>query len=60
MRPLDRSNPFLQLRKLQLQFDGMSWTRVHGCTRLIVRTPDLKRNYNSTLFSPAKCKRVAT
>eukprot|EP00965_Chrysotila_dentata_P039384 1309353-Pleurochrysis_carterae.AAC.1 len=50
-RQLDASNPFLRHRKLQLQFDGMSWTRGHGCTRLIVRTPDLLTEINSTLYS---------
>eukprot|EP00965_Chrysotila_dentata_P100879 3332553-Pleurochrysis_carterae.AAC.2 len=51
LRPLDRSNPFATFRKMQLQFDGMSWTRGHGCTRLIVRLPDLLRELNSPLFS---------
>eukprot|EP00965_Chrysotila_dentata_P159034 5253899-Pleurochrysis_carterae.AAC.2 len=34
LRPLNAANPFLSLRKVQLQFDGISWTRGHGCTRL--------------------------
>eukprot|EP00965_Chrysotila_dentata_P099984 3303797-Pleurochrysis_carterae.AAC.2 len=51
LRQLDASNPFLQQQKVQLQFDGTSWTRGHGCTRLIVRTPDLVNEINSPLYS---------
>eukprot|EP00965_Chrysotila_dentata_P084558 2791235-Pleurochrysis_carterae.AAC.1 len=28
----------------------MSWTRGHGCTRLIVRSPDLLTDLNSPVF----------
>jgi len=51
IRPLDPSNPFLAVRRLQLQFDGMSRTRGHGCTRLIVRSPDLSHEFNSPVCS---------
>eukprot|EP00965_Chrysotila_dentata_P243311 6205349-Pleurochrysis_carterae.AAC.2 len=47
LRPLISGNPLASVRKIQLQFDGMSWTRGHGCTRLIVRTPDLLVEINS-------------
>eukprot|EP00965_Chrysotila_dentata_P228246 6196495-Pleurochrysis_carterae.AAC.3 len=29
----------------------MSWTRGHGCTRMIIRTPDLTKDLNSPLYS---------
>eukprot|EP00965_Chrysotila_dentata_P139215 4603471-Pleurochrysis_carterae.AAC.2 len=32
---------------MQMQFDGMSWTRGRGCTRMSVRCIDLKIGYNS-------------
>eukprot|EP00965_Chrysotila_dentata_P046822 1554057-Pleurochrysis_carterae.AAC.1 len=41
LRALDAINPFLATRRIQLQFYDMSWDRGHGCTRMIVRTPDL-------------------
>eukprot|EP00965_Chrysotila_dentata_P024914 826493-Pleurochrysis_carterae.AAC.1 len=51
LRKLDPSNPLASTRKTQIQFDGMSWTRGHGCTRLIdVRTPDLLQQFNSLLY----------
>eukprot|EP00965_Chrysotila_dentata_P054070 1794418-Pleurochrysis_carterae.AAC.1 len=51
IRPLASNNTFLSLRKVQIQFDGMSWTRGHGCTRLIVQSPDLIQQLNSSVFS---------
>eukprot|EP00965_Chrysotila_dentata_P234584 6200259-Pleurochrysis_carterae.AAC.6 len=51
LRLLSPSNPFLAQRRLQLHFDGMSWTRGHGCTRFIVRSPDVLREPNSPLYS---------
>eukprot|EP00965_Chrysotila_dentata_P119020 3934895-Pleurochrysis_carterae.AAC.1 len=52
LRPLNTANPSTSYRRLQLQFDGMSWTRGRGCTRLVVRTQDLLNEYNSLLYSP--------
>eukprot|EP00965_Chrysotila_dentata_P072526 2396485-Pleurochrysis_carterae.AAC.1 len=51
LRPLESSNPLAATRRLKLQFDGMSWTRGHGCTRLIVRTQDLRSDYDSPMYS---------
>eukprot|EP00965_Chrysotila_dentata_P047369 1571601-Pleurochrysis_carterae.AAC.2 len=51
LRDLSSTNPLISTRKIQLQFDGMSWTRGHGCTRLIVRTPCLLTEFNSPFFS---------
>eukprot|EP00965_Chrysotila_dentata_P250063 6209234-Pleurochrysis_carterae.AAC.1 len=51
LRLLDFTNPFTATHKIQLQFDDMSWTRGHGCTRLIVRTQDVEHDYNSPLYS---------
>eukprot|EP00965_Chrysotila_dentata_P130342 4309646-Pleurochrysis_carterae.AAC.2 len=51
LRTLNPSNPFSSLRKLQIQFDNMGWTRGHDCTRLILRTPDLLTDLNSPVYS---------
>eukprot|EP00965_Chrysotila_dentata_P198289 6178694-Pleurochrysis_carterae.AAC.1 len=51
LRVLDATNPFTSVRKIHLQFDGMSWTRGHGCTSLILRSPDVLQQFNSPLYS---------
>eukprot|EP00965_Chrysotila_dentata_P199037 6179149-Pleurochrysis_carterae.AAC.1 len=51
LRPLQPDNSAVSLRRMQLQFDGMAWTRGRGCTRLLVRCLDLKADFNSPLYA---------
>ena len=38
-------------RELQIQFDGLGWTSRVGSMRLIARTPQTKRDHNSTRYA---------
>eukprot|EP00965_Chrysotila_dentata_P250466 6209467-Pleurochrysis_carterae.AAC.2 len=51
LRPLDPRNPWRARRRSQLCFDGMGWTRGHGCVRLVVRSLDLTKQFTGPLFS---------
>eukprot|EP00965_Chrysotila_dentata_P200416 6179966-Pleurochrysis_carterae.AAC.3 len=51
LQPLQLENPALSSRRMQMNFDGMGWTRGHGCTRLILRSLDLKVDFNSFIYA---------
>ena len=39
------------LRRLQLLFDGHGWTKAIGAARFLLRTPELRRDFNATRFA---------
>eukprot|EP00965_Chrysotila_dentata_P005730 188760-Pleurochrysis_carterae.AAC.1 len=50
-QPLQPDNPHFATRRMQMQFDGMGWTRGHGCTCFIFRCLDLMADFNSPVFA---------